>query len=89
MTTEEEMKFGLKNLAENNYEVDFIISHCCPQQIVEMFSEGCYKADELTDYFDIIMEKTKFKKWFFGHYHDNRQLMCNFVMLYEQIIRIA
>ena len=89
MPTKEEMDFGLKTLAENNFEVDFIVTHCCPQQVVAMFSGGCYKCDELTEYFDAIAEKTKFKKWFFGHYHDNRQIMCEYVMLYEQIIRIA
>lgn len=89
MPTEEEMIFGLNTLAEHNYEVDFIITHCAPQQVVAMFSGGCYKSDELTEYFDIVNEKVKFKKWFFGHYHDNKQIMCDFVMLYEQIIRIA
>lgn len=89
MPTKEEMDFGLKTLAENNFEVDFIVTHCCPQQVVAMFSGGCYKCDELTEYFDTVAEKTKFKKWFFGHYHDNKQIMCDYVMLYEQIIRIA
>ena len=87
MPTAEEMAFGLKTLAEHNFEVDFIITHCCPQQVVSMFLP--YMADELTEYFDAVAEKTKFKKWFFGHYHDNRQIMCDYVMLYEQIIRIA
>ena len=89
MPSAEEMEFGLKTLAENDFNVDFIITHCCPQQISAVFSGGSYKADELTEYFDIIMKKTKFKKWFFGHYHDNRQIMSEYVMLYEQIIRIA
>ena len=89
MPTEEEMRFGLNTLAEHNYEVDFIITHCAPQQVVAMFSGGCYKSDELTEYFDIVNEKVKFKKWFFGHYHDNKQIMCDYIMLYEQIIRIA
>lgn len=87
MPTAEEMAFGLKTLAAHNFKVDFIITHCCPQQVVSMFSP--YKADELTEYFDAVAEKTKFKKWFFGHYHDNRQIMCDYVMLYEQIIRIV
>ena len=87
MPTAEEMAFGLKTLAAHNFKVDFIITHCCPQQVVSMFSP--YKADELTEYFDAVAEKTKFKKWFFGHYHDNRQIMCDYVMLFEQIIRIA
>ena len=89
MPSEEEMQFGLKTLADNNFEVDFIITHCCPQQVVAMFSGGYYKIDELTEYFDTIAEKTKFQKWLFGHYHDNKQIMCDYVMLYEQIIRIA
>lgn len=89
MPSTEEMELGLKSLAEHNFDVDFIITHCCPQQIAAVFSGGCYKADELTEYFDVVMEKTKFKKWFFGHYHDNRQIMSEYVMLYEQIIRIA
>ena len=28
------------------------------------------------------------KEWFFGHYHDNRNLKGKYVLLYEQIIRI-
>lgn len=87
MPTAEEMAFGLKTLAAHNFKVDFIITHCCPQQVVSMFSP--YKADELTEYFDAVAEKAKFKKWLFGHYHDNRQIMCDYVMLFEQIIRIA
>lgn len=89
LPTQEEMDFGLKTLAESNDEVDFIISHCAPQQVASLMSRGGYKADILTAYFAAIAEDTKFEKWFFGHYHDNRQIMGKFIMLYEQIIRIA
>lgn len=33
LPTDEEMAFGLENLKANEDKVDFIISHCCPQQI--------------------------------------------------------
>lgn len=89
LPTQEEMDFGLKTLAEHNDEVDFIISHCAPQQVASLISRGEYKPDILTAYFAAIAEDTKFTKWFFGHYHDNRQIMGKFIMLYEQIIRIA
>lgn len=88
LPTEEEMQYGLKNLTLHHNEVDFIISHCAPQQVASVYSRGCYKADILTEYFNIVAETVKFKKWLFGHYHDNQQIMQKFIMLYEQIIRI-
>lgn len=87
LPTEEEMQFGLKTLGENSNKVDFIISHCCPQQIALVFSRGCYQADDLTRYFNVIADTVDFTRWFFGHYHDNQVVMSKFIMLYEQIVR--
>lgn len=89
MPSREEMDFGLKTLSENGNEVDFIISHCCPQHIVSEISDNDYKPDELTGYFDKISETVKFTKWFFGHYHDNKNIMQKYILLYEQIIKIV
>lgn len=87
LPTREEMLFGLKTLEENENKVDFIISHCCTQKIASVFSRGCYQADDLTIYFNIIAGTVDFDKWFFGHYHDNQVIMSKFIMLYEQIVR--
>lgn len=87
LPSEDEMAFGLKTLEENDNRADFIISHCCPQQIVSVFSQGFYRGDALTGYFNVVAETTEFDRWFFGHYHDNRVIMSKFVMLYEQIVR--
>lgn len=89
MPSSEEMEFGLKTLQEHKYNVDFIISHCCPQHIASLFSHGVYKPDELTSYFDKVAEKTKFSKWFFGHYHDDKAISDRYIMLYNQIVRIV
>lgn len=89
LPTEEEMELGLKNLKKHGNKVDFIVSHCCPQQVAAVFSNGFYKADLLTNYFNTIAETTDFTKWFFGHYHDNAQIMSKYVLLYEQIVRVV
>ncbi len=89
LPTEDEMNFGKETLKTNNNEVDFIISHCCPQQIAAIFSHGMYKHDVLTNYFDEIMESTKFTRWYFGHYHDDRTIMGKFVMLYYSFERVV
>lgn len=89
MPNQDEMNFGLKTLEENNDRVDYIVTHCCPQDVASIFSRGFYKPDMLTQYFNTIAFDTKFDKWFFGHYHDNQQIMGKYIMLYEQIIRIV
>ena len=89
LPSQKEMDFGLSTLQKHNNEVDFILSHCCPQNVAATFSAGMYKPDILTEYFDLVDNRVKFKKWFFGHYHNDTQVLCDYIMLYDQIIRIA
>lgn len=86
LPTKEEMQNGINNLAKVNYKVDYIITHCCPTSIQTILGNGRYKKDYLTDYFQNIMEKCEFKKWFFGHYHNYRQVNSQFILLYEDIV---
>ena len=85
MPTKEEMENGIKNLKKINYKVDYIISHCCPTS-TQILINPYYEKDILTDYLQEISEKCKFKKWYFGHYHENRQVNSQFVLLYEDIV---
>lgn len=86
LPTEEEMQNGINNLEKVNYKVNYIISHCCPTSVQAIISGGSFKKDNLTDYLQEISEKCEFKKWFFGHYHDNRQVNSQFTLLYEDIV---
>ena len=86
LPTEEEMKNGINNLEKVNYKVDYIISHCCPTSVQALLSGGKYKKDVLTDYLQEISEKCEFKKWYFGHYHENRELGQEYQLIYEDII---
>ena len=84
LPTDEEMKKGIKNLEKVKYKVDYIITHCCPTSVQAILSGGRYKKDYFTDYLQKISEKCEFKKWYFGHYHDNIQYM-DAQLLYEEI----
>ena len=85
----DEMEEGRANLEKYNYEVDFIVTHCCSAFSEILLNGFFFNHDYLNDYFDEIREKTKFTKWFFGHYHDNKNVSDREILLYEQIIRIA
>lgn len=89
LPTQAEMDFGLKTLKEHNNKVDFIISHCCPQEVASIFSRGMYQPDCLTVYFNTVASTVDFSKWFFGHYHDNMQVFDKYIMLYNHIWRIV
>ncbi|HOZ55248.1 MAG TPA: hypothetical protein PK993_04325 [Clostridia bacterium] len=84
MPTKEEMENGIRNLEKVNFKVDYIFSHCCPTNIQAII--GKYRKDELMDYLQEIYEKTEFKKWFLGHYHENKQVNPEFTVIYEDII---
>lgn len=86
LPTDEEMNNGIKNLEKVNYKVDYVISHCCPTNIQTLLGGGLYKKDYLTDYLQEISEKIEFKKWYFGHYHENKQVNQQNVLLYEDIV---
>ena len=85
LPTNQEMENGIKNLEKVNYKVDYIISHCCPTSIQALINP-IYKRDILTDYLQQISEKCTFKKWYFGHYHDYKQVNSQFTLLYKDIV---
>ena len=88
LPSDAEYQTAQANLEANGWQVDYIITHCCPTSIQNDLSGGSYKADHLTDFLDEVAQKCQFKHWFHGHYHDNRVLQDKFVLLYEQIIEL-
>ncbi len=89
LPTEEEMEEGRRNLAVRDNTVDFIVTHCCASGTQALLDDRMYTSDIETDYLEEIRQKTTFRKWFFGHYHDNRNVNAKEILLYEQIIRIS
>ena len=87
--TEEEMEEGRQNLLSHGNEVDFIVTHCCASSTLALISQGMYEQDLLNGYLEELRQKVKFKKWFFGHYHDNKNVNVEEILLYEQVIRIS
>ena len=88
LPNQEEMDEGRKNLAEHNNKVDFIITHCTSSSTQALLSQGDFATDKLTEYLETIKQTTEYKKWFFGHYHDNKNIGPKEILIYEQIIRI-
>jgi predicted phosphodiesterase len=88
LPSEEEMEEGRKNLASHDNKVDFLVTHCCASSTQALLNSDMYKPDVETDYLEEIRKTIKFKKWFFGHYHDNKNVSAEEILLYEQLIPI-
>ena len=85
LPNDEEYRLALENLEKCGYNVDYIITHCAPDFIVE----GVFNIDEsnrLTKFLGEVGQKCDFKNWFFGHYHHDLKVGDRFYLLYNQII---
>ena len=88
MPEQMEMERGWAMLEDEGYKVDFIFSHDCPSSDkFFVLRENC--PDELNKYLEQVKQKVDYKKWFFGHYHENMMIPGNKdLLLYEQLVQI-
>ena len=87
LPSDEEYCEALQNLDRCGWQVDYIITHCAPTSIAHMESRH-NEADRLTDFLQDVQERTDFRYWLFGHYHDNRMIDTKHILLWEQIVQI-
>ena len=88
LPSDEEYSEALQNLERCNWQVDYVITHCAPTSIARKESRH-NEADRLTDFLQKIRDKTDYRYWLFGHYHDNRMIDARHILLWEQIVQIC
>lgn len=88
MPSNDEYEEGLANLDKVNNQVDYILSHCAPDQLQSQIAYW-YEHDKLTGYLEIVRQTVKFGWHYFGHYHiDKDFLNYKATCLYNNIIKI-
>lgn len=89
MPSDEEYEEGFRNLEASNYEVDYVITHCAPDQVQNsLFQWRHYEHDKLTNYLEIVRKDLTFKGWYFGHYHDDADIDEKYHCLYSKVIKL-
>lgn len=89
MPDEAQRQAGLEALKAVDFNVDYVITHCLPHDLVSMLGGCVYYPDALTLYFnDLLHRGLRFEKWYCGHYHTNRRIMGKFQVLYDEIQRL-
>ena len=89
-----EYETALKTIENCGYNVDYVISHCAPSRIQNrinrLYGYEEYQPNRLTDFFDELMDKLDYKKWFCGHYHIEykNEKYNKFRVLYNKIVQL-
>lgn len=84
----EEYEEAWRNLEACDYEVDYIISHTGPYEVVaelgyEVFDEGI----EQVRFFQQVADRVDFQDWYFGHFHEDADVE-NFHCRIDEVTQI-
>lgn len=97
LPNKEEYERGIQAIKDDDYKVDYIITHTCPNEIIKMCLHRIPDPHdgELTGFFDYLMYEVDFKQWFFGHWHTDESFDFNlhkkqkkFNALYYDIVSV-
>ena len=70
--SQEEYEEAWKNLEACDYEVDYIISHTGPYEVITELGYECHdEALEQVMFFQQVADCVDFKDWYFGHFHED------------------
>ena len=79
-----EVQEALDNLERVNNKVDIILTHTCPHifsyQMIHEISK-----DPVENMLDEFYNNVEYKKWFFGHWHIDKEFDDKHICLYDKI----
>ena len=89
LPSDEQIAHAETTLDGCGFTVDYVLTHCAPDSVVRSLCGSFFESDKLTRYFESLLPRLAFKKWFFGHYHDDIDIDERFSLLYDDIIKLG
>ncbi|MDY3800249.1 MAG: serine/threonine protein phosphatase, partial [Eggerthellaceae bacterium] len=83
--SEEERTTANKTLADCGNEVDVVVTHCAPSMVQYRLSYS-FERDEFTEYLEYLSGIIGFKRWYFGHYHMDRDFNDGYCCLLDRVV---
>lgn len=89
-----EKDHGLESLKAANWNVDYVITHTAPEQFMSVYQHAAFNKLLLhcptQAYLTEIHSQLTYKKWYFGHFHDDVDSSyhkCR--LLFDDIVKIG
>lgn len=86
LPSEEEFERARNNLNRYENNVDYIVTHCA-SSAVQAILKPEREPDILTDFLSGL-ETIRYRKWFFGHYHTDRDLDGRHIALFDRVQKV-
>lgn len=87
LPSEEELARADAALDGCGRRVDYVLTHCAPT-LVQGRINPTFLSDRLTEYLQHVRDMTAFHRWYFGHYHIDREYDDDFCALYDCVVPI-
>lgn len=87
LPSEEELARADAALDGCGRRVDYVLTHCAPT-LVQGRINPTFLPDRLTEYLQHVRDTTAFHRWYFGHYHVDREYDDGFCALYDCVVPI-
>ena len=85
LPSEEELARADAALDGCGRRVDYVLTHCAPT-LVQGRINPTFLPDRLTEYLQHVRDTTEFGRWYFGHYHVDREYDDGFCALYGSVV---
>lgn len=83
----DEMREGVLNLNKCDRQVDFVITHEPPAKIKRLMSKPkSVTTNSLNAFLDELSENVKYKKWYFGSTHVDKNISIHYKSVFTDIV---
>ncbi len=83
-----EARKAIENLDHATEPIDFILTHTCPESIVEQMFKVPVIYDVTAKFLDVIKDRLPSTPWYFGHWHKDKD-WGRFHAMYNRVLRIV
>lgn len=87
MPTLEEIEQARQKLEAYRGVVDYVVTHDCPGSLRSCV-DSTDRVNHLSAFFDYIQQQCRYKKWFFGAYHQDKQVPPFYYALYKSVVPV-
>lgn len=88
--TDEEFSHGTKTLEKYGYNIDYVLTHTCPLNMLPCLGSYHAAPEErpLQNYFQWVSEQIapSLKQWFFGHWHQDKAIGEKYRAIYLDVV---
>lgn len=83
-----------RNLGRAGWRVDYVLTHTCASSLLPraLYPDTGWQApdtDELTGFFESLEERLDYRRWYFGHFHKDRDIDDRHTLLYRNVVRLG